>query len=89
MYLYIPSLGLWTSHPFSIAWISTEETSVSDKQDSSDSFNLLLNEKPQTTVSFLIKRRDGFTCKLLRKAIDSEECQFSATAFTEGPFGMS
>ncbi|KAL4884251.1 ferric reductase like transmembrane component-domain-containing protein [Aspergillus karnatakaensis] len=87
MYLYIPSLGLWTSHPFSVAWTASEETSVADKRDSSDSFNLLLNEKPRTTVSFLVKRRDGFTCKLLRKAIDSEECQFRATAFAEGPFG--
>ncbi|KAL5336582.1 ferric reductase like transmembrane component-domain-containing protein [Aspergillus crustosus] len=87
MYLYIPSLGLWTSHPFSVAWTSPEETSIADKRDSSDSFNLLLNEKPRTTVSFLIKRRDGFTCKLLRKAVDSEDCQFNATAFAEGPFG--
>ncbi|BCS29932.1 ferric reductase family protein [Aspergillus puulaauensis] len=87
MYLYIPSLGLWTSHPFSVAWTATEETSVVDKADSNDSFNMLLNEKTRTTVSFLIKRRDGFTCKLLRKAIDSEACRFTATAFAEGPFG--
>lgn len=88
MYLYIPSLGLWTSHPFSVAWTATEETSVADKADSNDSFNMLLNEKARTTVSFLIKRRDGFTCKLLRKAIDSEACRFTATAFAEGPFGL-
>ncbi|KAL4778483.1 ferric reductase like transmembrane component-domain-containing protein [Aspergillus varians] len=87
MYLYIPSLGLWTSHPFSVAWTSTEDTSVADKRDSSDSFNLLLNEKPRTTVSFLIKQRDGFTRKLLRKAIDSEDSQYKTTAFAEGPFG--
>lgn len=61
---------------------------MADKADSNDSFNMLLNEKPpRTTVSFLIKRRDGFTCKLLRKAIDSEACRFTATAFAEGPFG--
>ncbi|KAL2817277.1 ferric reductase NAD binding domain-containing protein [Aspergillus cavernicola] len=87
MYLYVPSLGLWTSHPFSVAWTSTEETDVTDKGDSSDSFNLLLNEKPRTTVSFLIKQRDGFTCRLLRRAINSGDGQFRATAFAEGPFG--
>ncbi|KAL2844727.1 ferric reductase like transmembrane component-domain-containing protein [Aspergillus pseudoustus] len=87
MYLYVPTLGLWTSHPFSVAWTSSEETAVADKRDSSDSFNLLLEEKPRTTVSFLIKRRDGFTCKLLRKAMNAEERQFRATAFAEGPFG--
>ncbi|KAL2802717.1 ferric reductase like transmembrane component-domain-containing protein [Aspergillus granulosus] len=87
MYLYIPSLGLWTSHPFSVAWTASEEAAVADKTDGGDSFNLLLHEKPRNTVSFLIKRRDGFTCKLLHKAINAEECQFRATAFAEGPFG--
>ncbi|KAL4920652.1 ferric reductase like transmembrane component-domain-containing protein [Aspergillus aurantiobrunneus] len=87
MYLYIPSLGLWTSHPFSVAWASTEETCVANKGDSRDSFNLLLNEKPRATVSFLIKRRSGFTRKLLGRAADSEECRFRAMAFAEGPFG--
>jgi hypothetical protein len=79
---------LWTSHPFSVAWTATEESSVADKADSNDSFNMLLNEKPRTTVSFLIKSRDGFTSKLLRKAIDSEAYRFTATAFAEGPFGL-
>ncbi|KAL3460801.1 ferric reductase like transmembrane component-domain-containing protein [Aspergillus heterothallicus] len=87
MYLYVPSLGFWTSHPFSVAWTASEETTIGDKRNSSDSFNLLLDENPRTTVSFLIKRRDGFTCKLLRKAINADECQFRATAFAEGPFG--
>ncbi|KAI9369885.1 ferric reductase like transmembrane component-domain-containing protein [Aspergillus egyptiacus] len=87
MYLYVPSLGLWTSHPFSVAWMSTYETSIGEKRDSRDSFNPLLNEKPRATVSFLIKRRDGFTCKLLSRAMHSEEGQFRATAFAEGPFG--
>jgi hypothetical protein len=87
MYLYVPKLGLWTSHPFSVAWTASEETTIADKRDSSDSFNLLLDEKPRPTVSFLIKRRDGFTCKLLRKAMNADERQFRATAFAEGPFG--
>ncbi|KAL2856324.1 ferric reductase like transmembrane component-domain-containing protein [Aspergillus pseudodeflectus] len=87
MYLYVPKLGLWTSHPFSVAWTASEENTIADKRDSSDSFNLLLDEKQRPTVSFLIKRRDGFTCKLLRKAMDADERQFRATAFAEGPFG--
>jgi hypothetical protein len=39
-------------------------------------------------MSFLIKRRDGFTNKLLRKVHSSEEGRFDATALAEGPFGM-
>lgn len=88
MYLYIPSLGLWTSHPFSVAWTSTETTTEVDKGESSVSFTELLGEKSRTTVSFLIKGHTGFTSKLVQKAINSEERGFRTTAFAEGPFGM-
>ncbi|KKK16804.1 hypothetical protein P175DRAFT_0258990 [Aspergillus ochraceoroseus IBT 24754] len=87
MYLYIPSLGLWTSHPFSVAWISSNETKVTEKRGSGDSFNLLLEERQQPTVSFLIRRRDGFTSKLLQKVNNTDQGQFCATALAEGPFG--
>ncbi|KAF9887705.1 hypothetical protein FE257_009658 [Aspergillus nanangensis] len=87
MYLYVPSLGLWTSHPFSIAWTSADQTSFTDKRRSNDSFSLLLGEPERKTVSFLIKRRDGFTRKLLDKVDKSNEGQFSAMALAEGPFG--
>ncbi|KAF7159054.1 hypothetical protein CNMCM5623_004287 [Aspergillus felis] len=87
MYLYIPSLGLWTSHPFSVAWTSSDRMTSSEKRYSSDSFNVLLGGPQRTTMSFLIKRRDGFTNKLLRKVHSSEEGRFNATALAEGPFG--
>ncbi|EAW11758.1 ferric reductase family protein [Aspergillus clavatus NRRL 1] len=87
MYMYIPSLGLWTSHPFSVAWTSSDRTISGEKRDSSDSFNVLLGGPQQTTMSFLIKRRDGFTNKLLRKVHGSEEGRFKTTALAEGPFG--
>ncbi|GFF59051.1 putative ferric-chelate reductase [Aspergillus lentulus] len=87
MYLYIPSLGLWTSHPFSVAWTSSDRMTTSEKRDSSDSFNVLLGGPQRTTMSFLIKRRDGFTNKLLRRVHSSEEGKFNATALAEGPFG--
>ncbi|PLN79544.1 ferric reductase [Aspergillus taichungensis] len=87
MYLYIPSLGLWTSHPFSVAWTSSEPVSTDEKRTSGDSFNVLLDPPERTTMSFLIKRRDGFTNKLLGKVNTAEEGRFSATALAEGPFG--
>lgn len=39
-------------------------------------------------MSFLIKRRDGFTNKLLTQVHRSEAGRFNATALAEGPFGM-
>lgn len=89
MYLYIPSLGLWTSHPFSVAWTSSEPVSTNGKRTSGDSFSVLLDPPERTTMSFLIKRRDGFTNKLLGKVNTAEEGRFSATALAEGPFGMA
>ncbi|KAL4981064.1 hypothetical protein BDW66DRAFT_2930 [Aspergillus desertorum] len=87
MYLYVPSIGLWTSHLFSVAWTSTEESSLEGR--SNDSFKMLLDKKPQTTVSFLINGQDGFTRDLQRKAANSETRQFEVTVFAEGPYGMS
>ncbi|PYI05351.1 ferric-chelate reductase [Aspergillus sclerotiicarbonarius CBS 121057] len=87
MYLYIPSLGLWTSHPFSVAWTAEGETGLAEKRSSNDSINRLVGESQQTTMSFLIKRRDGFTSQLLRKVCSSTERRFNAMALAEGPFG--
>ncbi|PWY75102.1 ferric-chelate reductase [Aspergillus heteromorphus CBS 117.55] len=86
MYLYLPSLGLWTSHPFSVAWTAADPDVITEKRTSSDSINRILGGPQQTTMSFLIKRRDGFTSRLLQKVCRAEERRFSATALAEGPF---
>ncbi|RAL14320.1 ferric reductase family protein [Aspergillus homomorphus CBS 101889] len=87
MYLYLPSLGLWTSHPFSVAWTASDHNVLTEKRSSNDSINRLLGGPQQTTMSFLIKRRDGFTGKLLSKVHKSCDGKFQATALAEGPFG--
>ncbi|PYH41643.1 ferric reductase family protein [Aspergillus saccharolyticus JOP 1030-1] len=87
MYLYLPSLGLWTSHPFSVAWTASDRSVMTEKRSSNDSINRLLGGPQQTTMSFLIKRRDGFTGKLLSKVHKSCDGRFQATALAEGPFG--
>lgn len=91
MYLYMPCLGLWTSHPFTVAWKSTNEASarLHEKRSSSDSFATLVGGSETTTMSVLIKGQDGFTKKLLRKAEESPEGRIKAMALAEGPFGMS
>lgn len=89
MYLYMPRLGLWTSHPFTVAWSSTDESSLSlnEKRSSSDSFAALNGKADKTTMSILIKGQDGFTKKLLEKAERSPEGRITAMALAEGPFG--
>ncbi|KAJ5970898.1 uncharacterized protein N7479_000816 [Penicillium vulpinum] len=88
MYLYMPCLGLWTSHPFTVAWSSTSEPfDASEKRGSGDSLKNLIGGSPTTKMSILIKGQDGFTKKLLRKVEDSPEGRIQAMALAEGPFG--
>lgn len=89
MYLYMPCLGLWTSHPFTVAWKSMNDDymNMNEKNSSSDSFAALLEGSQTTTMSILIKGQDGFTKKLLQKAVDSPDGRIKAMALAEGPFG--
>ncbi|KAJ5750148.1 hypothetical protein N7533_007176 [Penicillium manginii] len=89
MYLYMPCLGLWTSHPFTVAWSSggTNTLNMVEKRSSSDSFAALLGGSETVTMSVLIKGQDGFTKKLLDKVEDSPEGRIKVTALAEGPFG--
>jgi len=90
-YLYMPSIGLWTNHPFSVAW-SEEEEDLSSQSSLSDEKGLPMNrqeilEHHKTTMSFIIRRRTGFTDKLFQKADLSAAGRFSTSAFVEGPYG--
>lgn len=92
MYLYMPCLSLWTSHPFTVAWKSTEEDAMlrcSEKRSSSDSLTTLLGGSQTSTMSVLIKGQDGFTKKLLRKVEESPEGRIKEFALAEGPFGTT
>jgi hypothetical protein len=90
-YLYIPSVGLWTNHPFSVAW-SEEEEDLTMQSSITDEKGLPMNrqdilEHHKTNMSFIIRRRTGFTDKLFKKADLSAAGRFSTTAFVEGPYG--
>lgn len=81
IFLTIPSLGLWTSHPFSIAWC--EETA-----SSMDTEKGLLPSPfaPRgQTISLIVRSRKGFTSKLHSKALASPSLT-TLTALVEGPY---
>jgi hypothetical protein len=87
----MPSVGLWTNHPFSVAWSEEEETN-SIASSMSEEKGLPMNrqdilEQSKTSMSFIIRRRTGFTDKLFRKADLSAAGRFSTSAFVEGPYG--
>lgn len=88
MYMYMPTLGLWTSHPFSAAWSSVAGTVYSEKSDSRESLNRLPGERRETMISFLIRRRDGFTNKMIEAAEKHPDGEVRVMALAEGPYGM-
>ncbi|GIC86997.1 ferric reductase family protein [Aspergillus udagawae] len=85
IYLYIPSIGLWTSHPFSVGWSESEEVVTDEKgmpMTRQDVFGL-----QKTTISLLVRRRTGFTNKLYQRALSAPDSRVTLKAFAEGPYG--
>lgn len=84
VFLYMPRIGLWTSHPFSLAW-SDEGDLTDEKTHSYDTDDVLAPRK--ATMSLIVRRRTGFTEHLYQKAEKSISGSFTTTAFVEGPYG--
>ncbi|KAL8719162.1 MAG: hypothetical protein Q9225_003802 [Loekoesia sp. 1 TL-2023] len=89
-FITVPSVGLWTSHPFSLAWSSS--AADDNQQDSEKGYkispeDILDNSNDKTTMSLIIRRRSGFTDKLFEKADRSTTGITTVTAFVEGPYG--
>ena len=87
LYITIPSIGLWTSHPFSVAWSEEESGADSEKGLALDRQDLLTNFG--TTVSLVVRRRTGFTNKLFQKAEASPNGRIALKALVEGPYGST
>lgn len=84
-YLYMPSIGLFTSHPFSVAWSQEEEDPLAGDGLVGDRQDVLAMRK--TSMSFVIRARTGFTNTLLQKAESAPEGKMYTKCFVEGPYG--
>jgi hypothetical protein len=84
-YIYMPAIGLFTSHPFSVAWSEESGLSEDEKQLPMNRQDILAMQK--TSVSFIIRERTGFTKKLFKKAEASPDGKFVTNCFAEGPYG--
>ncbi|CAK1354516.1 hypothetical protein CB0940_01646 [Cercospora beticola] len=85
IYLYIPSIGMWTSHPFSVAW-SDESTDAAAEKGLPMARQDLFAAKT-TSMSLIIRRRTGFTDTLWRKAEAAGPTPMITTGYVEGPYG--
>ncbi|KAJ6151522.1 Riboflavin synthase-like beta-barrel [Penicillium chermesinum] len=86
IYLYIPAVALWTSHPFSVAWSDTEDA-ISHEKTLPMANHDLLHAPHRTTLSLLVRRRTGMTDKLFQYAANSLGSRVTLRAFAEGPYG--
>ena len=85
VFVTIPSVGMWTSHPFSVAWSDEEERFDSEKGLAMSRQDILSSRR--TSMSLIIRRRTGFTNHLYEKADRAPENQITVNAFVEGPYG--
>ncbi|KAK6431979.1 hypothetical protein LTR95_011853 [Oleoguttula sp. CCFEE 5521] len=85
IYMYMPSVGLWTSHPFSLAWSSEDDDPHNEKGLPMSRQDIFAAK--QTTMSLIIRRRTGFTDTMFKKAELSPAGKFTTTTFVEGPYG--
>lgn len=89
-FITVPSVGLWTSHPFSIAWSnnSAEEKNLdSEKGYQVTPDDILSTSQEKTNMSLIIRRRAGFTDKLFEKAERSPSGITTVSVLVEGPYG--
>jgi len=82
-YLYMPSIGFWQSHPFTVAW--------SDEAQNLDVNNLPLNHhdvlaQKKTSVSFVIRGCTGFTAALYSRAAANPDGKLVTRCLVEGPY---
>ncbi|KAL3458908.1 ferric reductase like transmembrane component-domain-containing protein [Aspergillus heterothallicus] len=84
IYLYMPSISLWSSHPFSVCW-SKDDRDEDENQHASDKPRLRAESSKQ--VYILIHRRTGFTATLARCAGRSVNKTLAVHALVEGPYG--
>ena len=91
-YVYLPSISLWQSHPFSIAWAEhspSTPTYTSDKQLSlpTSLSDLTIARTQPNAISFLISKRTGMTASLYARAAASPHGILNLRGAVEGPYG--
>ena len=88
VHAYIPTISLWSSHPFSVAW--TRKYAVSDPANEKlPTSEIDINSEDETRVSInlIMRARTGMTRSLYDKARKTDNGTFSTWGAIEGPYG--
>ncbi|KZF24127.1 putative metalloreductase [Xylona heveae TC161] len=95
VYVYLPRISLWMSHPFSVAWAEHHLSArpTTDKDDEKGP-QLPVTEasldRPRhlrTSISLVVSKRTGMTAKLYERAAASPLGQIHIAGFIDGPYG--
>ena len=94
VYVYLPTISAWMSHPFSVAWTAERATPLTPTHEklpslSSEPLPVLKHTTTHTSVSLVISARTGFTRKILNLAMAQPQGQLHVPGFMEGPYGGS
>ena len=92
VYAYLPSVSLWMSHPFSIAWSDSRPTPYLTLEDEKlPTTNSDLGEpiptRTTTSISLIMSKRTGMTAKLYNKSRASPTGIITIRGAVEGPYG--
>ncbi len=93
VFITIPSIGLWTSHPFSVAWTDEDgptdpEKAPTDPEKALPQVSMDMSANRGSNISLVVRRRNGFTNSLHDKVAKSNG-RLTVNAFVEGPYGGS
>lgn len=86
VYLYLPGLTAFQSHPFSVAWSDDVEETVWDEKKELPLSRPAYGPK-KTSMELIIRRRTGATNSLFKKADAAPKKTITMRAFVEGPYG--
>ena len=79
-YLYMPSISMLQSHPFSVVWAEQPVGNDGDDQPA-------VKARSNMMVSFVIRARTGFTNTLYQRAVAAPDGVLETTCWVEGPYG--
>lgn len=87
VHVYLPRVGLWSSHPFSVAW--TEDAAVGPVGEKIAPAELELDARPRTrtSVSLVMRARTGMTRALFARASVAPGGTLTLQGAVEGPYG--
>lgn len=87
IHAYIPVVGLWSSHPFTVAWSQDHVVSMIDEKLPTNEYDLDRVENTRTSLSLIVRCRAGMTRKMYERASKAPMGMFTTFGAIEGPYG--